>query len=74
MSKTNKPPKSANTVTKQLRWYLKTCGVSCYQLEREIGIHNSVLSRFLRGERGLGLDALDTLCKYLKVRLVCDNG
>ncbi len=73
MSKSKKPPKSANTVTKQLRWYLKNCGVSCYRLEREIGIHNSVLSRFLRDERGLGLDALDTLCKHLKLRLVCDD-
>ena len=61
------------TITGQLRWYLKDSGVSTYRLEREIGIHNSVLSRFLRGERGLGLDTLDTLAKYLGLRLVRDD-
>ena len=71
MTKTNRPPKSANTLTKQLRWYLKNCGVSTYRLERETGIHNSALSRFLRGERGLSTESMDTMGKYLKLGLVC---
>ena len=70
MRKSKHPPKSANTITKQLRWYLKNCGVSTYRLEREIGIHNSALSRFLREERGLSLDNIDVLGRYLKLRLV----
>ena len=73
MSKTKKPPKSA-TLIEQLRWYLKNCGVSNLQIEHETGIHNSALSRFGREERGMSLDALDTLAKYLKVRLVQDKG
>ena len=73
MSKAKKPPKSA-TLTEQLRWYLKNCGVSNLQIEHETGIHNSVLSRFGREERGMSLDALNTLAKYLKVRLVQDKG
>ncbi len=72
MSERITPPKSANTLTKQLRWYLKNCGVSTYRLEREIGIHNSALSRFLREERGLSLDNIDILGRYLKLRMVRD--
>ena len=73
MSKQMTPPKSANTLTKQLRWYLKNSGVSTYRLEREIGIHNSALSRFLREKRGLSLDNIDILGRYLKLRLTRDE-
>ena len=38
------------------------------------GIHNSQLSRFLRGERGLSMDAIDTLGEYLGLRVVRDEG
>ncbi len=68
-----KPRKKPNSISEQLRGYLKDCGLSTYRLEREIGIHNSVLSRFLRGERGLSLGAIDALSKYLKLRLVQDE-
>jgi len=64
-------PKSADTLSKQLRWYVKNCGISTYRLERETGIHNSTLSRFLRGERGLSTESMDTMGKYLKLVLVC---
>ena len=63
-------PESANTLTKQLRWYLRNCGVSTYRLERETGIHNSTLSRFLRDERGLSLNNIDILGRYLRLRLI----
>ena len=71
MSKTLRHPKSADTLSKQLRWYVKNCGVSTYRLERETGIHNSALSRFLRGERGLSVASMDTMGKFLKLVLVC---
>ncbi len=71
MSKTLRHPKSADTLSKQLRWYVKNCGVSTYRLERETGIHNSALSRFIRGERGLSTESMDILGKYLKLVLVC---
>lgn len=58
------------TLTGQLRWYLEHCDISTYRLERETGIHNSTLSRFLRGERGLSLDAIDTLGTHLGLRLI----
>ena len=65
--------KMPKTITEQLRFYIQESGISTYRLEREIGIHNSVLSRFLREERGMSLDAVDTLGKYLKLRLVQDK-
>ncbi len=71
MSKTLRHPKSADTLSKQLRWYVKNCGVSTYRLERETGIHNSALSRFLRGERGLSIESMDTMGRFLKLGLVC---
>lgn len=71
MSKELRHPKSADTLSKQLRWYVKNCGISTYRLERETGIHNSALSRFLRGERGLSVASMDTMGKFLKLVLVC---
>ena len=73
MSKTLHHPKSADTLSKQLRWYVKNCGVSTYRLERETGIHNSALSRFIRGERGLSTESMDTMGKYLKLVFVCER-
>ena len=71
MSKTKHPPKNAELIAR-LRWFFKNCGMSNLQIEHKTGIHNSVLSRFQREERGMSLDALDTLAKYLKLRLVRD--
>ena len=73
MSRTLHHPKSADTLSKQLRWYVKNCGVSTYRLERETGIHNSALSRFIRGERGLSIASMDTMGKFLKLVLVCNR-
>ena len=73
MRRTLHHPKSADTLSKQLRWYVKNCGISTYRLERETGIHNSALSRFLRGERGLSIASMDTMGKFLKLVLVCNR-
>ena len=70
MSKTRRMP---DTITGQLRWYLQHCGETLCEVERATGIHNSMLSRFVRGERGLGLDTLDILGEYLGLRVVRDE-
>lgn len=74
MSKTKNttPPKSASTVTAQLRWYLKNCGTTPVEVSRQTGIHHTTLYRFLLGTRTLSSDALNRLAKHLKLRLVCD--
>ncbi len=70
-TKTKNPPKNAELIAR-LRWYLKNCGMSNLQIEHKTGIHNSVLSRFQREERGMSLDALDKLARHLKLKLVRD--
>ena len=70
MSKTRRMP---DTITGQLRWYIKHYGISTYQLERETGIHNASMSRFIRGERGLSLENIDILGEYLGLRVVRDE-
>ena len=67
MAKRQKAPK---TISEQLRRFIKDSGLSTYQLQHETGVHNSMLSRFLRDERGLRIEAVDALCEYLKLRLV----
>ncbi len=67
MAKRQKAPK---TISEQLRRFIKDSGLSTYRLERETGVHNSMLSRFLRSERGLRIEAVDALCEHLKLQLV----
>ena len=63
-----------DTLSGQLRWYLEHCGQSTYRLERETGVSNAALSRFLRQNRGLTLETVDKLAKHLCLRLVRDQG
>ncbi len=66
MSKSRKVP---DTISGQLRWFLEHCGESTYRLDRETGVSNACLSRFLRGERGLTLASMDKLAKHLGLTL-----
>ena len=72
MSKTKTPPKSA-TLTEQLRWHLRHADESPVEVSRRIGVHHSILYRFLNDTRGLSHDVQDRLAKYLKLRLVQDK-
>jgi len=56
-------------VSEQLRRAVRGCGLSLNQLAKESGVHQAQLSRFLRGERSLRLEAADKLCAYLGLRL-----
>ena len=70
MSKSHKPPKSANTVTKQLRWYLRNSGTPPTQIARAAGVHHAVVFKFLSEDRGMSVNSLDALAKVLNLRLV----
>ena len=63
----------ALTFTDQLRRIVETSGMSRYQLSKETGIDESTLSRFVHGERCLSERNLDTLGKYLRLRIVADK-
>ncbi len=57
-------------LSEQVRSAIEHCGVSRYVIARDTGISNSTLSRFMSGERGLTMTALDTLAEHLELNLV----
>ena len=54
----------------QLRQAVEQSDDSRYAIHLATGIDESVLSKFVRGLRGLQMDTVDTLCEYLGLRLV----
>ena len=57
------------TASEQLRQFIGERDESLAEIGRQTGVDHSMLSRFLRGERGLSTKSLDRLCKYLGVEL-----
>jgi transcriptional regulator with XRE-family HTH domain len=53
----------------QLRRAVARSGMSLNRLGRAVGVNQSQLSRFLRGERSLTLTAAAKLCTFLGLRL-----
>lgn len=45
----------------QLRRLVESCGLSRYELAKRTGVDESALSRFVHGERGLSMEALDAI-------------
>jgi len=62
-----RPPKPVSEV---LRAEVLRFRPSVRELARRAGLDASTLCRFLSGERGLRLDAVDALCRVLRLRLV----
>jgi len=54
----------------QIRRAVESSGVSQYRLSKEVRISKTSLSRFMRGERGLTLKALDRLADFLELEIV----
>ena len=59
-----------NTIIGATRWYLLHSGRTLAETSQATGIDHTVLSRFSRGERGMGMDAIDALGEYLGLRVV----
>lgn len=57
------------SISQQLRRALKDCRRSNYQISNETGIDQGTLSRFRNAKCGLSLPNIDTLCRYLGLRL-----
>jgi transcriptional regulator with XRE-family HTH domain len=62
--------KGEPTLTDQLRDAIRQDGRSLNELGRLCGVDAARLSRFVRGERGLSLDAVDKIAAELRLRLV----
>ena len=56
-------------MTEQLRQAIEQSGQTRYAIWRATGIDQAQLSRFMVGERGLSLDAVDRLCAHLGLEL-----
>ena len=54
----------------QIRLAVEASGISQYRLSKEVRISKTSLSRFMRGERGLTLKALDRLADFLGLTIV----
>jgi ribosome-binding protein aMBF1 (putative translation factor) len=52
-----------------LRRTITDCGRSRYEISKETGIAESILSRFIHGERGLSLQSVDKLVAFLGIEL-----
>ena len=55
----------AKKLSDQIREAILKADVSRYEIAKETGVGQPALSRFVHGERGLSLDALDRIGLYL---------
>jgi plasmid maintenance system antidote protein VapI len=61
--------RTSQKLTDQLRAAVAGCGKTLGQIDRDTGIDTSALSRFVNGERGLSMEAIDKLGTYLGLEL-----
>jgi hypothetical protein len=66
--------KGATGLVEQLRQAIRDSGLSLGQLGKACGIGKDRLSRFVRGERGIGLDAADCIFQALGLSVVGPGG
>ena len=57
-------------ISDQLRDIIRDCELSRYEISKQTSIEQSALTRFMSGERGLSMTALDTLAEYLELDIV----
>ena len=57
----------------QLRRAIQESGLTRYAIHKATGVDQSVLSKFVRGERGLSMDTVDAIGKCLGLRLVSET-
>jgi DNA-binding phage protein len=61
------------SVTNDLRQAVLCCGKSRYQIAKETGIQQSVLSRFVNQGGGLSMEGIDLVCECIGMRLASDG-
>ena len=57
------------TFSYQLRHAISRSPASCYRISKQTGISEGQLSRFMHGQVGLSLSAIDRLCECLRLQL-----
>jgi len=56
-------------LTEQVRQAVRDCGLSRYAIWQLTGVDQATLSRFVNGERGLSMEALDALGDALGIQI-----
>lgn len=59
----------AKSIVDQLRRAIKDSGQTEYAIAKESGVSQSIVNRFVSGERGISLETAAKLCAYLKLDL-----
>lgn len=57
-------------ISDDLRRAIESSGLTRYRIAKDTGLSQSLLSRFVSGERGLSLEAIDKIGTLLGLRLV----
>jgi predicted transcriptional regulator len=57
------------TMSDILRKAISESGLTLYRISKDSGVPYATLHRFVRGQRGVSMEALDKLCFYLGMRL-----
>lgn len=60
-------------LTDQIREAIDASGLTRYRIAQDTGIDESQLAKFYHGTRGLSLDNLDELGRYLGLRIVAGS-
>ena len=56
-------------LSEQLRDEIQSCGKTRYQISKDTGLSQPLLSRFVNDECGLSMYSTDALCAYLNLKL-----
>ena len=65
--------KSSPQLSEQLRDQIQSCGKTRYQIAKDTGLSQPLLSRFVNRECGLSIESTDVLCAYLGLKLAKRN-
>ena len=61
-------------VSDQIRAAIESSGMSRYRIWKETGIDQSVLSKFMLGQRGISMESLDRLGELLDLEVSIRRG
>ncbi len=62
--------KKSKKISEQIRAAIDQAGVTRYRISKDTGISESMLSKFMSGDRGLSMEYLDLLGEYLGLEIV----
>jgi transcriptional regulator with XRE-family HTH domain len=61
--------KRTDLLTDQLRQAIDDSGLTRYRIAKEAGISESALAQFYNGHRGLSMESLNALGKFLELKI-----